>query len=295
MIISVLLGIGYFSGAIGTSVAAEHPGFAGGVLTAYLVFAAFNLFSALRPSPKIHRLAQFSMLTDILFLSLLLVSFGGLQNGLGVLMIFACGLAAILLPIRFALFLASIASIAILAETIMRQVPVEGMEAVLRAGLYGVTAILVTLVAHQLAFWARDFRLIAERSRAVVSELEQVNELIIRRMRTGVIVVDPSCNIRVMNESAWFLLGSPPVRQRRLSDLSQRLEKALKNWRAGSVRRNEQVLLEPSQAQVVPSFVSLPLEHEIGTLIFWPMKPDYTPGHADFRDHSGQIIQQYCS
>ena len=183
MIISVLLGIGYFSGAIGTSVAAEHPGFAGAVLTAYLAFAAFNLFSAIRPSRNIYRLAVLSMTTDVLFLSLLLISFGGLQNGLGVLMIFTCGLAAILLPIRTALFLAAIASIAIIAETVIRALPVEGMEAVLRAGLYGATAVLVTLVAHQLAFWARDFRLIAERSRAAVSELEQVNELIIRRMR----------------------------------------------------------------------------------------------------------------
>ena len=71
-----------------------------------------------------------------------------------------------------------------------------------------------------------------------------------------------------MNESAWFLLGSPSVRQRQLSELSGKLEKALINWRSGSVRRNEQVLLEPSQAPVVPSFVSLPLGHENGTLIF---------------------------
>ena len=67
-------------------------------------------------------------------------------------------------------------------------------------------------MANRLAYWARDFRLIAEKRRATLTELEQVNELIIRRMRTGVLAVDETNRIRVMNESAWFLMGSPPVR-----------------------------------------------------------------------------------
>ncbi|HKJ18325.1 MAG TPA: ATP-binding protein [Xanthomonadales bacterium] len=268
MVISVLLGLGYFSGAIGTTVTAEHPGFAGAVLTIYLIFAAFNLFSALKPRDDVHRLAMISLIFDIFFLSLMLIAFGGLENGLGVLLIFACGLGAILLPIRIALFLAAVASLSIIAEAVLRAYSLEGMEAILRAGLYGVTAMLSTLVGHQVAYWARDYRLIAEKSMATVSELEQVNELIIRRMRTGVIAVDKDCNITVMNESAWFLMGSPPVRQQKLDQLSPRLNSALTNWRASSILSNKQILLEPSQAQVVPSFVSLPLDEETGTLIF---------------------------
>jgi two-component system sensor histidine kinase PilS (NtrC family) len=207
-------------------------------------------------------------MTDIFFLSLLLISFGGLENGMGVLLIFAGALGAIMLPMRLALFLASIASLAMIGEAVWRAYPNQGMEAVLRSGLYGVTAMLAALVAHQIAFWARDFRLIAERSRKAVSELEQVNEMIIRRMRTGVIVVDRNRQVRVMNESAWFLMGSPPIRQKKLSELTPRLEKALLRWRETATLSNDQVLLEPSQAEVVPSFVSLPLGEETGTLIF---------------------------
>lgn len=268
MIITVLLGVGYFSGAFGSADDSQNPPFAGAVLTAYLLFAAFHLFSAIRPRRDVYRLAQYSMVTDVAFLSLLLLTFGGLQNGMGVLLIFAGSLAAILLPMRLALFLASVASIAMIAEAVWRQYPLDGVEAVLRAGLYGVTAMLAALVAHQVAYWTRDYRLVAERSQEVVSELEQVNELIIRRMRSGVIVVDSNCQIRLMNESAWFLMGSPPIRQKQLSELSPRLEAALLRWRETSTLINNQLVLEPSQASVVPSFVSLPLEDETGTLIF---------------------------
>lgn len=267
MIITVLLALGFFSGAIGTVAAERNPAFAGAVLTAYLLFAAFHLFSAIRPRRDVHRLAQYSMTTDVIFLCLLLLSFGGLADGMGVLLIFAGALAAILLPMRLALFLASIASLTMIGEAIWREYPADGLQAILRAGLYGVTAMLVALVSHQVAFWARDYRVVAERSRQAVSELEQVNELIIRRMRSGVIVVDKECNIRLMNESAWFLMGSPPSRKKRLGELSPRLEEALKVWRETSMSSNNQVLLEPSQAPVVPSFLSLPLGEETGTLI----------------------------
>lgn len=268
MIITVLLGAGFFTGAIGTTAATRNPTFAGTVLLAYLVFAAFHLFSAMRPRKDVYRLAEYSMITDIVFLSLLLFSFGGLENGLGVLLIFAGALGAIMLPVRMALFLASIASLSMIGEAVWREYPNQGMQALLQAGLYSVTAMLAALVSHQVAYWARNFRIIAERSRAAVSELEQVNEMIIRRMRTGVIVVDEDFNVRVMNESAWFLMGSPPVRQKHLSDLSPRLEKALRAWRETTTLSTKEVLLEPSQASVVPSFVALPLDDEVGTLIF---------------------------
>ena len=100
-------------------------------------------------------------------------------------------------------------------------------ESMLQAALYGVTAMISAVMANRLAYWARDYRLIAEKQQATLTELEQVNELIIRRMRTGVIAVDETRHDRVMNESAWFLMGSPPVRQRSLKSLSPSLEQAL--------------------------------------------------------------------
>ncbi len=113
-------------------------------------------------------------------------------------------------------------------------------------------------MANKLAYWARDYRLIAEKQKETLSELEQVNELIIRRMRTGVMAVDEDGMIRVMNESAWFLLGSPSVRQRSLKSLSPRLDRALEHWKKDTTSDPRPVVLEPSQAQVLPRFVALP-------------------------------------
>ena len=179
-------------------------------------------------------------MTDIVFLSLLVLALGGVEGGVGILLVFTSAVAAVLLPSadravpgvhgqpgddRGALWLPD--------------PQISKADALLRAGLYGITAMVSAVMTHQLAYWARDYRLIAEKHRATLSELEQVNELIIRRMRTGVIAVDHDDRIRVMNESAWFLMGSPPVRQRYLKTLSPRLDQALTEWKEGSICRSE--------------------------------------------------------
>jgi two-component system sensor histidine kinase PilS (NtrC family) len=269
MVISMLLGIAHFGDLMGTSESAAGPAVANAALVSYMLFAAFHLFSARRKDTNFYRLATYSLITDIAFLSLLAISLGSLEGGIGILLVFTSAVAAVLLPLRLALFLASLATLAMIGGAFWILDPmISQTSAILRSGLYGVTAMVAAVMTHQLAYWARDYRLIAEKHQATVSELEQVNELIIRRMRTGVIAVDHDNQIRVMNESAWFLMGSPPVRQRTLQSLSPRLKRSLDLWKKDTFTDQKPVLLEPSQAQVLPSFVALPGDPDFGALIF---------------------------
>jgi two-component system sensor histidine kinase PilS (NtrC family) len=205
----------------------------------------------------------------MLFLALLLFIFGGLESGLGVLLIFFSAIAAILLPLRTALFLASLATLAVIGESVFGGLLRSGTaENLIRSGLYGLTIFLTAILAHILAYWVRDYRLIAEHQQRTLTRLEQINELIIRRMRSGVLAVDHGGEIRMMNESAWFLLGSPPALERALPDVSPELNAAMIAWKKNPTSEIAAVTLKASQAQVVPKFVSLPVDREIRTLIF---------------------------
>jgi two-component system sensor histidine kinase PilS (NtrC family) len=270
LIVSVLLGIAHFGRL---AAAADTFGLprtvASGLLIGYMVFAAFHLFSARNKATTFHSLATYSLLVDVLFLSLMSFIYGGVGGGLGLLLVFASAMAAVLLPLRVALLVASIASLSIIGAALWRfAIGIGAAESLITAGLFGVTAMASALMANRLAYWARDFRLTAERRGATLSELEQVNELIIRRMRAGVLAVDASNMIRVMNESAWFLMGSPSVRECSLRSISPRLEQALADWRDMPDVEPRPVVLEPSQAQVLPSYVNLPGEGGLGALIF---------------------------
>ena len=269
MVIAMLLGFAHFSQLMDISGSDSNRAFARAILISYMLFAAYHLFSARRKDTNFFRLATYSLTTDILILSMLVLALGQLGGGIGILLVFSSAMAAVLLPLRIALLLASIASLTMIGGALWHYHPnTTAMESLLQAGLYGVIAMVSAVMANQLAYWGRDYRLIAEKHRETLYELEQVNELIIRRMRTGVIAVDHDCKIRVMNETAWFLMGSPPVRQRHLNTLSPRLNQALANWKKNPFADQKPVLLEPSQAQVLPSFVALPGDPDFGTLIF---------------------------
>ena len=270
MVVTVLLGLAYLRGVTAAATGTGLPQTAAGaILLGYLLFAAFHVFSARRPDANCHHLATYSLFTDALFLSLLVFAYGGVGGGIGILLVFTSAAAAVLLPLRMALLIASIASITMIGTALWRYMGGTGSaDSLIAAGLFGVTAMVSALLANRLAYWARDFRLIAERREATLSELEQVNELIIRRLRMGVMAVSETNQIRVMNESAWFLMGSPPVRRGALRSLSPRLDQALADWRERPDEEPRPVVLEPSQAHVLTSFVNLPGERDPGALIF---------------------------
>jgi two-component system sensor histidine kinase PilS (NtrC family) len=269
MIIAIMLTAAHFGGLLNTSLNQGAGTIAKAVLVAYLLFAAFHLYNAARNNVNSFRLATYSLITDIFFLSVLVALFAGVEGGVGILLVFTSALSAALLPLRIALLLASIASLVMIGTALWYYgAQISTAESILQAGLFSVTAMISTVMVNRLAYWARDYRLISEKQKVTLTELEQVNELIIRRMRTGVIAVDEYGMIGVMNESAWFLMGSPPVRQRSLKSLSPRLEQALNVWKQDPGSDPKPVVLEPSQAQVLPDYVALPGQDGFGAMIF---------------------------
>lgn len=269
LFISVSLGFAFFTGTLIQGENLSNPTLAGTTLTAYFVLAVYLFIDARRRESNIFFLARAALFVDILVLALLLSIFGGLESGLGVLLVFASATSAILLPLRTALFLASVATLAVIGDSLLGGSLRGGQpDNLIRAGLFGLTNFLIAILAHVLAYWARDYRLIAEHQQRTLTRLEQVNELIIRRMSSGVLAVDNAGEIRLMNESAWFLLGSPPAMERSLPDVSPELFNAMQAWRNKPATDTGPVRLQASQAEVVPKFVALPGDRDIQVLIF---------------------------
>ncbi len=242
---------------------------AGTLVLSYFAMAVYLTVETTRRSTQPFFLAQLSLYTDILFLTVLLFIFGGLDSGLAVLLIFASASAAVLLPLRIALFIASLVVLALIGETVAGILLHGGTYAnLVQAGLYGVTTFIISILVNLLSFWLRDYRLLAEKQALDLNRLEQINELIIRRMRGGVLAVDADSCIQLMNESAWFLLGSPAGHHQPLADISPELEAAMATWRNDPSSDIEPITLQASQAQAVPKFVALPGNAEIRVLIF---------------------------
>lgn len=269
LFISFSLMIAIFTGFLVNPYFLESNAIIGTVLVSYFVMAIYLAVEARRPSAQHYFLAQISIFTDILFLSVLLFMFGGVDGGLAVLLIFASASAAILLPLRMALFFASLVVITFIGDAVTGvMLRYETSTVLVQAGFYGITTFIITALVNLLSFWLRDYRLLTEQQAVELTRLEQINELIIRRMRIGVLAIDADCRIQMMNESAFFLLGGSTGQNKLLGDISPELYEALSEWRSNPSREVAPLTLQTSQAQVVPKFVALPGTAAIRVLIF---------------------------
>jgi two-component system sensor histidine kinase PilS (NtrC family) len=267
--ISFALMISFFTGFLVNPYFLDSNAIIGTVLISYFVMAIYLAIEARRPSAQHFFLAQISIFTDIMFLSVLLFMFGGVDSGLAVLLIFASASAAIILPLRIALFFASLVVLAFIGDSVTGVMLRDESPAILiQAGLFGITTFIIAALVNLLSIWLRDYRLLTEQQAVELTRLEQINELIIRRMRIGVLAVDGDCRIQMMNESAWFLLGGEQGQGKLLSDVSPDIESALEEWRNNPSQETEPLTLHTSQAQVVPKFVALPGSAAIRVLIF---------------------------
>ncbi|NRB70905.1 MAG: hypothetical protein HRU51_03210 [Xanthomonadales bacterium] len=265
LFIAIALGAAFISGLLSAQATIRNPALAGAVLLAYLGFSLYFLQQARRKDEHHYDLALQSLILDVVLIALLLHTF----QGVAVLLVFVGATAGILLPLRLALAVSSLAAIALITQpAISTALGGDSGSDLLGAGTYALTVMVITALTHVLACWARDFRLIAERQMQTVTSLEQINELIIRRLKSGVVALAPDGQIKMMNESAWFLLGSPEAGQRSLADISPQLRIALEEWRNNPRQEAQTMNLDASQAEVVPKFVSLPGATDVSTVIF---------------------------
>lgn len=234
----------------------------------YFVNSVLMMSLLSRNPDQPHMLGQFAFVVDIVVAMVLVFTLDSLTNGTGMLLVFWCCAAAIILPRGFAFTLAGFSSIFIISLTAWSLLNGGATHGLLTAGIYAASCFIGALIFSALARWNQQYELLAEQNVVDLRNMEQINEIVIRRMKAGVIVVDHAGEIRLMNESAWFLLGSPSTSDKNLSVVAPRLMKLLRLWRTGKKVPDEPESLIPGHSPVIPQFIKIPGTHTEATLIF---------------------------
>ena len=146
---------------------------------------------------------------DILAIVLIADATGGVTSGLGILLVVSIAASSIMLKNQQATLIAAIASLAALADT-TRLISQNHLtsSSFLPSGLLGIILFITSFLIQNLAQRIRRVQLIAEQSAADVSTLQQLNQLIVQRMRTGILVANSAGVIKMSNEAATELLGT---------------------------------------------------------------------------------------
>lgn len=256
-----------FSPYAGEWVRVAQPLLGQAVTLTYLFIALALLLSTDRLRPRLASGISAALVIDITAASLVLVALAG-HSIVPMMVLVNVGIAALLLPRRAYLF-ATIAAIGILvpfgyewlSDPTPRRPDAETAFNVI--AFFMVAVLLRYLGGHMRA--AED--LAAQRGVDLLN-LEQVNDLIIQRMKTGVLLVDAANQILRINESAWHLIGNPAPSQRALGAVAPELSRRLYHWRHAGKSDQTAVALAADVPPVIPRFTRLAPNDDTNVLIF---------------------------
>ena len=217
------------------------------------------------------RLAYALVMLDIIALTLLMHASGGIASGLGMLLVVAIAGNSLLLGGRTSILFAAIAALAILAEQVYVHITETLPVNFTQAGILGATLFATALLAHVLSRRIRESEELAAQRGVDLANLAQLNQHVIQRMQSGILVVDADQHIRLMNESAWHMLGLPSMggsARKQLRQVSPELADQLAAWQENA--RNEGQIFRPagSSTNLLPSITSLGSDERAGVLIF---------------------------
>jgi two-component system sensor histidine kinase PilS (NtrC family) len=242
----------------------QHPGTAKVVSLAYLVAAVALLLTGRERRFGFKRQVGIGLALDIGAALALIHAVDGVENGIALLMMVNIGAGALLLPLRLSLgFAIAMATLGIVEYfwTLEEFGPAgRNLAEVL---MFGTAYLAVTALCHLLGRQMRESFVLAEQRGAEVASLAQLNELIIRRMRTGVLVVDVHETIQLVNEAAWHLLGQPSPNENQLGRVAPELARRLYQWRFDHAHDTRPAQLTPETQAVIPRFARLTVNDDL--------------------------------
>jgi two-component system sensor histidine kinase PilS (NtrC family) len=114
-----------------------------------------------------------------------------------------------------------------------------------QTGLLGIALFATAILAMTLAKRASESARLAEKRGIDLANLAQLNEHLINRIDSGIMVIDEDNSIKLMNRAAMSMLGQEEnTKNTSLSNISPGLFSILEKWQANSVKSSETFALQ---------------------------------------------------
>lgn len=245
------------------------------VCTAYAIFGVaitFFIPMSTRVVKNSHILTG-SLLIDIFTITLLTYSSGGMISGLGLLLIVTVASGSILIRGRISTFLAAVAALSLIYSELYLALSLENSaNQFVQTGILGAILFATSLYIQTLTNRIYNAAVLADKQASDIIDLEKLNNEIIQRMRTGVVVVNTKHQIVSMNSAARSILLPVLVADVKQEEhpyiLPSALSEQLELWKINSKRQPQPIVIPNSRRQVQLNFAFLNPESDSDVLIF---------------------------
>ena len=208
-------------------------------------------------------------LFDVIQLSILFYAAGGTPSGIGNLIIVAVAVANILLHGRVGFLIAAVAATGIIYLTFYLSLSnTAANNQFMQAGILGTLCFAAALFVQGLSRRLRASEVLAEQRASDVANLEELNAVVIQRMRTGILVLDNTHRVLQANQSALTMIGCDKLQGRILDPHFPALISSFKQWLNNPALRTTPIQSMVNSTQLQASFVQLQNEHNSQILVF---------------------------
>ncbi len=215
--------------------------------------------------PPLFALALF----DVVQLSVIFYAAGGTPSGIGNLIIVAVAIANILLRGRIGFLIAAVAAAGIIYLTFYLSIADNAASnQFMQAGILGALCFAAALFVQGLSKRLRASEYLAAQRASDVASLEELNALVIQRMRTGILVFDATYRILQANQSALTMIGCKRLQGCILKRHFPALIDSIEHWQNNPTLRTPPIQSAQNSTQLQASFVKLQNEHTSQILVF---------------------------
>ncbi|HHJ38353.1 MAG TPA: HAMP domain-containing histidine kinase [Methylothermaceae bacterium] len=233
-----------------------------GYLTAS--FASLYFLIAHKLGYRLQAVAHISL--DLIAIPLIIFACGGLQIGFGILLAVTVAAGGLLIGGRCALGIAALASISVLAvEAAGDLLNAFDTTSYSYAGMLGTAYFTIALLSIALAQQAEKSEALAEQRGIDLANLKQLNEFIVQHLQSGILILDETYRIRLLNDSALRLLKLD-AKPSDLADLPDRLIIHFRRWLQQP--ESNSVTLQSDSDSIHVRFSRLTTQGETLTMIF---------------------------
>ncbi|MGI9270879.1 MAG: sensor histidine kinase [Woeseiaceae bacterium] len=209
ILIAVGLLVLFFAGGEPPVFGSQNPTMFSATAAGYLVFAVLSAISLYKRWLPFGVQSVSQSLVDILAVVILMHASGGIESGLGGLLIVFIGAGSLVLPFQFPTILAALATFAILGEHVYAQFSGAVADANYpAAGILSAIIFAMALATRPLGRRIQASEALALQRGVDLRNLSQLNEYIVQHLRESIVVIDASNDVRLNNASASTLLGA---------------------------------------------------------------------------------------
>lgn len=222
-----------------------------GATLSYMGLTLLAIVGSYWRRPRLSVQAHLQVLVDLLALIVMIHASGGLSSSLNSLLITAVAASGILLPLSSALLTAALGFFLLTASWLVSQwhIALVGASAdlnrwsiliaqlrsatddLVRLGVLGAALFIAAVLTYALAERARSSEALAQRRTFELLEVAELNQGIIRHLQSGVVVVDATGQVLLLNDTARTMLDQPEAETGMTLDaLSLPLARHLRTW-----------------------------------------------------------------